>query len=97
MIAEHALLHIRAGERDAFVAAIRSAGELISASPGFKGIEVLPASGNPQLFLLLVRWDDIASHRDGFRESPRYEKWRAALHHYYAPMPQIRYFEESIL
>ncbi|MEQ1724765.1 MAG: antibiotic biosynthesis monooxygenase [Sphingopyxis sp.] len=95
-ILEHALLHVRCGEEAAFEAAIASARPLIAASPGFGGIEVrLPLEpGGP--YLLLVHWDSVAAHRDGFRQSDRYDDWRALLHHFYDPMPQIRYFGESL-
>jgi len=96
MIVEHALLSVRDGEAAAFEAAMHEAVPLIAASPGFRGIEVRPASeGN--LYLLLVSWDDIASHRDGFRKSDRYQAWRALLHRFYDPMPDVRYFGASII
>jgi heme-degrading monooxygenase HmoA len=96
MIVEHALLSVRDGQAAAFEAALRQAVPLIAASPGFRGIEVRPADdGN--IYLLLVRWDDIASHRDGFRQSARYREWRALLHHFYDPMPEVRYFAASII
>lgn len=97
MILEHALLTIRPGQESAFEAAIRAAIPLIAASPGFQGIEIRPASEAQGRYLLLVRWDDIASHRDGFRQSDRYTAWRAALHHFYDPMPDVGYFGDSII
>jgi heme-degrading monooxygenase HmoA len=96
MIVEHALLSVRDDQAAAFETAMRQAIPLIAASPGFLGIEVRPADeGN--LYLLLVTWDDIASHRDGFRQSDRYPQWRALLHHFYDPMPDVRYFGASII
>ena len=97
MILEHALLRVLSGEEQAFESAMRAARPLIAASPGFAGIEVRPAAETPGLYLLLVRWADIASHRDGFRLSDRYEMWRNLLHRFYAPMPDITYFTDSIV
>ena len=96
MILEHALLRVRSGEGEAFGAAMRSAKPLIEASPGFRFIEVRPAAEDPELFLLLVGWEDIASHRDGFRRSDRYKEWRNRLHRFYEPMPTITYFGASL-
>ena len=92
MIIEHALLHVRSGQGAAFEAALTAATPLIAASPGFQGIEVRRSAEGHDVYLLLVRWNDIAAHRDGFRQSDRYQAWRAALHHFYAPMPSISYF-----
>lgn len=93
MILEHALLSIKPGESAAFEAAMAEARPLIAASPGFRSISVRKSCETPGLYLLLVEWDDIASHRDGFRTSERYEHWRALLHRFYDPMPIISYFE----
>ncbi len=96
MIIEHALLQVRPGEEAAFEAAMAKARPLIAASPGFQGIEVRPAIEKPGLYLLLVRWDSIADHRDGFRKSDRYAQWRALLHPFYDPMPSVDYFEDPL-
>jgi heme-degrading monooxygenase HmoA len=96
MIVEQALLHIRAGDSAAFEAAFAQAKPLIAASPGFGGISVRPALDAPDTYLLLVEWESVAHHRDGFRQSERYARWRDLLHRFYAPMPVITYFGESL-
>lgn len=69
---------------------------LIAASPGFQGIEVRQAVESQGSYLLLVRWDSVADHRDGFRQSERYQQWRALLHHFYDPMPTVSYFGDPL-
>lgn len=96
MVLEQALLHVRGGQDAAFRAAMAEARPLIAASPGFLGIEVRPAVEEPGCYLLLVRWETVAHHRDGFRQSDRYAGWRDLLHHFYDPMPQVRYFGEPL-
>ncbi len=96
MITEHAMLYVRSGQAEAFEAAMREARPLIAASPGFIEMQVLGACEEPNCYLLLVKWSDIASHRDGFRQSDRYLEWSALLHHFYEPMPQVRYFGEYV-
>lgn len=96
MIVEHALLHVGPADVPAFEAAMVVARPLIAASPGFLGMEVRPASERPGLYLLLVRWESIAHHRDGFRTSDRYQRWRALLHPFYDPMPSVDYFEDPL-
>ena len=96
MIIEHALLQVRTGEEAAFEAAMAQAVPLISASPGFLGITVRPAAEQSGLYLLLVQWQDIAAHRDGFRQSVPYQQWRALLHGFYDPMPDVTYFGDAL-
>lgn len=92
MVLEHALLQVRAGQEAAFEAAMAAARPLIAASPGFVSIEVRPAVEQAGRYLLLVQWRSVADHRDGFRLSERYAEWRALLHHFYDPMPEVDYF-----
>ena len=97
MIVEHAILSVKPGQAIAFADAMREARVLIAKSSGFHGIEVRPSMDNAERFLLRVVWSDIAAHRDGFRKSDRYERWREFLHGFYEPMPTIEYFGESII
>jgi heme-degrading monooxygenase HmoA len=96
VVIEHALLSVRAGEEAAFEAAMREAQPLIAASPGFRSIEVRSAAEKSGLYLLLVQWDQISDHRDGFRQSDRYQQWRALLHPFYDPMPVVEYFGDTL-
>jgi heme-degrading monooxygenase HmoA len=47
---------------------------------------------SPNLYLLLVEWDSIEAHTEGFRGSEEYGKWRALLHHFYEPFPVVEHF-----
>ncbi len=96
MIVEHALLVVHPGETAAFESAMVEARPLISASPGFIDIEVRPAIEQPGTYLLLVRWETIADHREGFRKSERYGRWSHLLHRFYDPMPAVTYFGDPL-
>ncbi|MBB6426388.1 antibiotic biosynthesis monooxygenase [Sphingopyxis sp. JAI128] len=95
-VIEHALLPVRAGGEDAFEAAMIQARPLIEASPGFISLEIFLPTATGQPYLLLVKWRSIADHRDGFRKSDRYRQWRALLHGFYDPMPEVSYFGEPL-
>ena len=69
---------------------------LVAGQPGFHSIEVRQSDDDPERYLLLILWDRIESHRDGFRASPEYQQWRALLHHFYDPMPVVNYYGRSI-
>ena len=97
MIVQHAILRIREGVTDGFETALREAIPLISASPGFRGIEVRPACEAVGFYLLRVTWDDIASHRDGFHKSDRFQKVRDLLTPFYDPWPDVGYFGEPLI
>jgi heme-degrading monooxygenase HmoA len=97
MILEHAILSIKPGESAAFEKAMREARALISATPGFQTIEVRPCVETKDRYLLLVWWDTLEAHTEGFRKSERYQPWRDLLHHFYEPFPLVEHYGRSIL
>jgi heme-degrading monooxygenase HmoA len=97
MILESALLDVKPGEEAAFEAAIKEARPLIAATPGFRAIAVRRCLETPNRYLLLVEWEKLEDHTIGFRQSARYEKWRALLHHFYDPFPRVEHFGANVL
>jgi heme-degrading monooxygenase HmoA len=95
-VIEHALLPVRAGSEAAFEAAVAEARPLITASPGFISLEIRRPTGIGQPYLLLAEWRSVEDHRDGFRQSDRYQAWRALLHPFYDPVPEVHYFGEAL-
>jgi heme-degrading monooxygenase HmoA len=92
MILEHAILNVRPGESPAFLAALDEALPLISATPGFISLEVRPCIETPDRFLLLVTWQTLEAHTEGFRGSARYPLWREKLHRFYDPFPLVEHY-----
>jgi heme-degrading monooxygenase HmoA len=97
MILESALLDVKPGAEAAFQAAMKEARPLIAATPGFRSIAVRRCLETPNRYLLLVEWEKLEDHTVGFRQSARYEKWRALLHHFYDPFPRVEHFADSVL
>jgi heme-degrading monooxygenase HmoA len=96
MILESAILDVKPGQAEAFEAAMREARPLIAATPGFISIAVRRCVENPQRYLLLVEWETLEAHTTGFRQSRRYQEWRALLHHFYQPFPTVEHFGRDI-
>lgn len=96
MILEVAVLNVRSGQSAAFETAMSEARPLIAATPGFERIEVRPCVETPDRYLLLVWWDTLEAHTEGFRQSERYQAWRALLHHFYDPFPLVEHYGASI-
>lgn len=92
MILEHAILNVKADEAPAFEQAMGEALPLISATPGFIGVEVRPCLETPGRYLLLVQWQTLEAHTLGFRGSDRYAAWRRLLHHFYDPFPLVEHY-----
>jgi heme-degrading monooxygenase HmoA len=77
-----------------FEKAMATARPLIEASPGFAGIEIRRCIETPNRYLLLATWRSVEDHTIGFRQSERYQQWRALLHKYYDPFPTVEHYEE---
>ena len=92
MILEHALLDVVPGQEAAFELAFTEARPLIARTPGFRSLRLERCVERPAQYLLLVEWDRIEDHTDGFRGSDRYERWRALLHHFYDPFPMVEHY-----
>ena len=92
MIVEHAILNVRPGQGETFAQALREVLPLIAATPGFIDIEVRPCIETPDRYLLLVRWETLEAHTEGFRGSERYQQWRAKLHPFYEPFPTVEHY-----
>ena len=96
MITEHALLQVIPGREDEFVRAMQRAKDLIASSPGFVSLRVERGIERPGYFLLLVEWETLEDHTEGFRGSVAYEQWRATLHHFYDPFPVVEHYEPVV-
>jgi len=96
MILESAQLCVKPGREAAFESAMRAARPLIAATPGFRGIEVRRCIEVGNKYLLLVWWDRLEDHTEGFRGSDRYQDWRARLHDFYDPFPTVEHFGPPI-
>lgn len=92
MIREHAILPVRSGREDSFLAAFRSARPLIESMPGFRGLSLSRSIEDPSSFLLLVDWERLEDHTEGFRGSPEYLEWKGLLHDFYSPFPDVQHF-----
>ncbi len=96
MITEHALLDVTPGREQEFVESMERAKAIVAASPGFVSLRVERCVERPSCFLLLVEWERLEDHTEGFRGSAGYQDWRAALHHFYDPFPVVEHFEPIV-
>ncbi|NKR60275.1 antibiotic biosynthesis monooxygenase [Rhodococcus hoagii] len=93
MILEHAPLQVKPGHADEFEAAFAQARTIVSAMPGFRRLSLSRCVERPKAYLLLVEWDTLEHHTEGFRGSAEYQQWRQLLHHFYDPFPTVEHYE----
>jgi heme-degrading monooxygenase HmoA len=93
MILEVAVLDIKPGLNVEFETAFQIANKIIAAMPGYISHELQHCLEKSDRYILLVRWQTLADHTIGFRQSPQYQEWRALLHHFYDPFPVVEHYE----
>jgi len=94
MILEIAQLQVRAGQTASFEIAFAQAQSIIAAMPGYLGHELQRCIEQAGHYMLLVRWESVAHHEQGFRQSAGYQQWRALLHAFYEPFPTVLHYEK---
>jgi heme-degrading monooxygenase HmoA len=93
MILEHAILDVTPGREGEFEVAFRRAKAIIAAADGCRSVTLQRCLEHAGRYLLLVEWDRLEDHTEGFRSSPAFAEWRELLHHFYDPFPVVEHFE----
>jgi heme-degrading monooxygenase HmoA len=94
VILEVALLNVRDGKAAEFEAAFTEAQTIISSMPGYVSHELRRCIETTNQYILLVRWERLEDHTQGFRQSAEYQDWKQLLHHFYDPFPVVEHYEE---
>ncbi len=93
MILEVAILDVIPGKEGAFEKDFEKAQSIIALMPGYISHELQRCIENSSRFILLVRWEKLEDHTEGFRGSDEYQEWKRLLHHYYDPFPEVEHYE----
>ena len=93
MILEVAILDVKPELVGDFENAFREASQYIAATPGYVSHELQRCLEDANRYILLVQWQTLEAHTQGFRGSPRYKEWRRLLHHFYDPFPAVQHYD----
>ncbi len=94
MILEVAILDVIPGQESDFQRSFAEAQEIISSMPGYISHDLKRCIEKPSRYVLLVNWEKLEDHTVGFRGSPQFQKWKALLHHYYDPFPEVEHYHD---
>jgi len=92
LVLEVAILNVRQGQGASFEAAFAAAESIIAAASGYQRHELRRCLERADRYILLVWWDTTESHTLKFRGSPPYQQWKALLHHFYDPFPEVEHY-----
>jgi heme-degrading monooxygenase HmoA len=93
MILEVATLNVIPGQEDDFIKNFKVAAKIISRMNGYTSHQLQRCMENTSQFILLVEWEKLSDHTEGFRSSDEYQEWKKLLHHFYDPFPKVKHYE----
>ena len=94
MVLEVAILDVKQGLEDDFLKAFSTARHIISKMTGYSSHQLKRCVENTSRFILLVEWEKLTDHTEGFRGSKEYQEWKSLLHHFYDPFPTVEHYKE---
>lgn len=94
MILEVAILNVIPGKEDEFLDVFSQAQGIISKMAGYLSHQLKRCIENTSQFILLVEWEKLEDHTEGFRKSAEYQDWKKLLHHFYDPFPTVEHYED---
>ena len=91
-VLEVAQIEVTPGSEEDFLAGYRVARAALEGAHGCRSVRMTRGVESPSRFVLLVEWDSIEAHNEGFRGSERFAAWRAPIGPYMAAPPHVEHF-----
>jgi heme-degrading monooxygenase HmoA len=96
MILEQALFTVAPGSEPAFEADFERARGVVARSPGYRSLRLLRGIEQPSSYLLLIEWDSVQDHMQGFRESELFQQWGALTRPHLGAPPAVQHFDPVV-
>ena len=93
MIVEYIRYAIPAEQRATFESAYGQASASLDASSHCLGYELSRSVDEPEAYVLRIEWDSAEGHLQGFRSSPEFRPFFAAIGPYVGNIAEMRHYE----
>lgn len=97
MILERAIFAVQPGAEQDFEAAMDRAKDVIAQANGFRSFRLQRGIEQPSTYLLLIEWDTVEDHMQGFRESELFTRWRELIGPYFASAPEVEHYTAPVV
>lgn len=95
MIVEYVRYTIPADRAAAFEAAYAEAQASLAESSHCLGWELSRCTEEPSSYVLRLEWDSLSGHMEGFRQSPEFRRFFAAIRPYVGDIAEMRHYERT--
>jgi heme-degrading monooxygenase HmoA len=75
---------------------MQQARTVIARAQGFQSLRLQAGIEQPSTYLLLVEWDSLEDHTEGFRESELFVRCRELIGPYFAAVPVVEHYQAPI-
>ncbi len=93
MVTEIAEITVSSESAEDFPAAFERACTHLSGAAGFRGAQLTRSIETPLRFILMVQWETLADHTEGFRRSPAFDRWREVGGPFFAEPPRVEHVQ----
>lgn len=92
MIVEYIRYRVSAADHAVFIAAYRSAGADLTASPHCLRYEVTQGVEEPDNFIVRIEWDSIEGHEQGFRKGAHFPPFFAKVKGFFTNIQEMKHY-----
>lgn len=95
MIIEYIRYAIPTDRREAFEQAYATAQSALEQSPHCLAYEVAHCVEEPDRYVVRIEWDSLEGHTGGFRGSPVFQEFFAAVRPFFDDIEEMRHYERT--
>lgn len=77
---------------DEFEQSYQSAGAVLEADEHCLGYEIARGVEEPEHFIVRIEWDSLEGHEQGFRTSPAFEEFFAAVKPFFHQIAEMKHY-----
>jgi quinol monooxygenase YgiN len=96
MVVEYIRYTLDDGRADAFEEAYRQAAAALEASDHCERYEVSRCSEDPSMYVVRIEWDSEEGHMSGFRKSPEFGTFFAAVQPFVNDIEEMRHYNVTL-
>jgi quinol monooxygenase YgiN len=93
MVIEFIRYRIDAARADEFERAYAEAGRSLTASSHCRAYELARGVEDPESYVVRIEWDSVEGHEQGFRRSPEFREFFAAVKPFFDDIAEMRHYE----
>ncbi|MEV0195267.1 antibiotic biosynthesis monooxygenase family protein [Nonomuraea sp. NPDC050691] len=93
MVIEYIRYTVPAGRAEEFEQAYKRASGVLDDDPHCLAYEVARGVEEPEHYTVRIEWDSIEGHEQGFRRSPRFAEFFAAVKPFFSAIEEMKHYD----